>query len=78
MLAEREKARGRRCAFLSEVPAKAIFAASTIMLKLIGQESITATTLDGCHGAPGFVTKPLEAYLARIQTKNAEIFACGP
>ncbi len=78
MLAEREKTRGRAVRLFIGGASKGDLCGLDDYVKLIGQESITATTLDGSHGSPGFVTSPLEKYLTRIQTNNAEILACGP
>jgi dihydroorotate dehydrogenase electron transfer subunit len=78
MLAEREKARGRAVRLFIGGASKGDLCGLDDYVKLIGTESITATTLDGSHGSPGFVTTPLEEHLTRMRTNNAEILACGP
>ncbi len=76
MLAEREKARGRAVRLFIGGASEGDLCGLDDYVELLGQESITATTLDGTCGTAGFVTKPLEEHLRR--SKNAEIFACGP
>ena len=44
---------------------------------LLGAERVTTATMDGSHGEAGFVTRPLEAYLAR-RRHPVMLFACGP
>jgi len=44
---------------------------------LLGPDRVTTTTLDGSTGTIGFVTEPLENYLATAGTK-VQICACGP
>jgi dihydroorotate dehydrogenase electron transfer subunit len=43
---------------------------------LLGSKMISAATIDGSYGEPGFVTSPLEQYLSTH--RDAEIYACGP
>jgi len=76
MLAEREKVLGRAVRLFIGGASAGDLCGLDDYVELLGQESITATTLDGTRGTAGFVTKPLEEHLAR--SNNAEIFACGP
>jgi dihydroorotate dehydrogenase electron transfer subunit len=43
---------------------------------LLGKANVTSATIDGSHGAKGFVTAPLEEYLR--MDRDAVIYGCGP
>lgn len=45
---------------------------------LLGADYLSCATVDGSHGAQGFVTAPLEDYLVTRSNDEVVIYACGP
>ncbi|MDQ3013032.1 MAG: dihydroorotate dehydrogenase electron transfer subunit [Acidobacteriota bacterium] len=47
-------------------------------IELLSASNIVTATIDGSHGAQGFVTSPLEKYLQTRHGLSTIIYACGP
>ncbi len=45
---------------------------------LLGATKVISATIDGSHGAQGFVTAPLETYLKQTTDNTRVIYSCGP
>lgn len=47
-------------------------------IRLLGEDKVIGATIDGSYGEKGFVTAPLQKYLATHLGEAPIIYACGP